>query len=99
LNLNTFEFACSHAVSCDTLISLNDEDLYKVLSTDVQAAVNIPVLVGSGVTVDNVHEYKHASGLIIGSHFKKDGQWKNEVDPLRMNKFMDKIKVLRDESE
>jgi len=40
---------------------------------EVKNSVNIPVLVGSGVTLNNVHEYKGADGFIIGSHFKKNG--------------------------
>jgi predicted TIM-barrel enzyme len=41
---------------------------------DVKAASNLPVLVGSGVTTENVQNYLSASGLIIGSHFKRDGR-------------------------
>lgn len=41
----------------------------------VKTSVDIPVLVGSGVTKSNVHEYKGADGFIIGSHFKKNGRY------------------------
>ncbi|XP_043923253.1 uncharacterized protein F13E9.13, mitochondrial-like isoform X2 [Protopterus annectens] len=58
-------------------------------------AVKIPVLIGSGVTLENVEQYVDASAMIIGSHFKKGGYWGNNVDPERVQKFMDKIHMLR----
>ncbi|KAK6627327.1 hypothetical protein RUM44_009804 [Polyplax serrata] len=39
----------------------------------VKQSCKIPVLIGSGVTTDNVGQYLTADGLIIGSHFKKGG--------------------------
>ncbi|XP_060080271.1 uncharacterized protein F13E9.13, mitochondrial-like [Ylistrum balloti] len=63
---------------------------------DVAEAVNIPVLIGSGVTNDNLHMYSSASGLIVGSHFKKDGQWQNEIDPWRVHTFMEEVVKLRE---
>lgn len=39
--------------------------------------MDVPVLVGSGVTVNNVHEYRGVDGFIIGSHFKKHGMYEN----------------------
>jgi len=46
---------------------------------EVKFSVDIPVLVGSGVTVNNVHEYRGVDGFIIGSHFKKHGMYENIV--------------------
>ena len=47
----------------------------------VKAAVGLPVVVGSGVTVANVHEYlPHADALIVGSHFKEQGHWTRPVE-------------------
>lgn len=37
--------------------------------------MDVPVLVGSGVTINNVHKYKNVDGFIIGSHFKKHGMY------------------------
>lgn len=53
------------------------------------------MLVGSGVTDDNVESYLDANGLIIGSHFKKGGHWAHAVDPERVKRFMGKIRDLR----
>jgi membrane complex biogenesis BtpA family protein len=64
--------------------------------TAVKSAVDIPVLIGSGVTIDNVNEYlPHADALIVGSYFKKDGLWENEVDYERVAAFMEKVNILR----
>ncbi|CAC5396621.1 unnamed protein product [Mytilus coruscus] len=62
---------------------------------DVQKAVDIPVLIGSGVTNDNVEQYKSAHGLIVGSYFKKDGHWNNDLDTDRLKIFMESVKSLR----
>ncbi|MFN8455105.1 MAG: BtpA/SgcQ family protein [Anaerolineae bacterium] len=62
----------------------------------VKAAVNIPVLVGSGVTVENVERYLAvADALIIGSYFKKGGHWIQGVDFERVKRFMEKVNKLR----
>lgn len=62
---------------------------------DVSQSVRIPVLIGSGVTYNNVEHYLSASGMIIGSHFKQGGHWANAVDLERVKRFMEKIHNLR----
>nr|XP_022338648.1 uncharacterized protein LOC111134120 isoform X2 [Crassostrea virginica] len=54
----------------------------------VVSKVNIPVLVGSGVNLQNVDNYKDASGYIVGSHFKVKGQWRNRINIPRLYAFM-----------
>jgi len=62
----------------------------------VKSAVHIPVLVGSGCTVDNVQRYiPHCDALVVGSHFKEGGHWANPVVPARVQAFMDKVIKLR----
>ena len=63
--------------------------------SDVQDAVNIPVLVGSGVTTDNLSQYASAEGIIIGSHLKVEGQWQNDLDETRVKRFMEKVNDIR----
>ena len=49
-----------------------------------------PVFVGSGVTEENLESLLAVSdGVIVGSHFKRDGHWANPVDPDRVSRFMD----------
>ncbi|KAI1889938.1 hypothetical protein AGOR_G00168060 [Albula goreensis] len=62
---------------------------------EVAQSVRIPVLIGSGVTHDNLEHYLDASAMIIGSHFKRGGYWANPVDPERVKRFMGKMHELR----
>jgi membrane complex biogenesis BtpA family protein len=53
---------------------------------DVRAAAEgcgIPVLVGSGVSEENVSAFDAADGLIVGSSVKQDAVWSNPVNPAR----------------
>ncbi len=59
-------------------------------------ASTVPVIIGSGMTPDNMAElYPHADGFIIGSYFKKDGVCVNELDPQRISKMMVAINQCR----
>jgi hypothetical protein len=54
---------------------------------DVQAvsgAVGIPVLVGSGVTAENIGLYPGADAFIVGSALKQDGVWSGALEPARV---------------
>ena len=66
-----------------------------MLFVDVLGTVSLPVLVGSGVTTDNMSEYFNAAGVIVGSHLKTHGHWHGELDPIRLNHFMKKVNRLR----
>lgn len=56
----------------------------------------VPVFANTGVNVDNVTDVMSvASGCIIGSHFKVDGDTWNAVDGDRVKRFMDKVNTLR----
>ncbi|UXI17570.1 hypothetical protein NH340_JMT03513 [Sarcoptes scabiei] len=53
---------------------------------------NIPLLVGSGVNDSNIQlmiDHK-INAAIIGSHFKIDGKWFNDIDEKRVENFMNK---------
>lgn len=56
---------------------------------EAKAHCNLPVLLGSGVTPDNIADFlPHADGFIVGSHFKAGGHWTAPVDPARVRAFM-----------
>ena len=63
----------------------------------VKAAVpDTPVFANTGVNIDNVTDILAvADGVVIGSHFKKDGNTWNAVDPARAARFMDRVRQLR----
>jgi len=59
---------------------------------------SLPVLTGSGITIDNIAKYwPLADGFIVGSHFKADGIWSNALSEERINAFMQKIRSLEEE--
>ena len=73
--------------------------LFSSIFSDVQAAVNLPVLIGSGVNTENVEKYLGANALIVGSYFKHGGLWKNDVDFDKVEHFMSRVNALRDPSD
>ena len=63
---------------------------------EARASCHLPVILGSGVDVNNVaHFLPAADSFIIGTHFKVDGHWANTVDPRRVERFMDLVHELR----
>lgn len=59
---------------------------------DNREKLKLPVLVGSGVTKENLENYAGlADALIIGSHFKDDGHWANELSGERIRNFMNHL--------
>lgn len=55
----------------------------------------LPVLIGSGLTEKNIGKYyQYADAFIIGSFFKKGGNWENKVDGKRVSDFMKMIRKL-----
>lgn len=62
----------------------------------VKKTVHLPTLVWSGVNYDNLENYmKTSDWIIIGSYFKKDSYWENDIDEERVEKFMQKARELR----
>lgn len=56
----------------------------------VKKLCSIPVIIGSGLTAENIKEYiSLADGFIVGSYFKVDGKWNNELDEKRIEKLVD----------
>jgi hypothetical protein len=49
----------------------------------VRAAVDVPALVGSGLTADNLGAFARADGFIVGSSLKRDGVWSGALDRSR----------------
>lgn len=61
----------------------------------VRAASSIPVLVGSGITPQNLPTFwDHADGFIVGSSLKGDGQWDKPVDPDRVRAIVEAARRL-----
>lgn len=59
----------------------------------------LPVFVGSGVSLENLRElFPVADGLIVGSHFKRDGYWANPIDEERTRTFVQAMTQLQADS-
>lgn len=52
-----------------------------------------PIILGSGVTADNVAHFQQLGidAAIVGSYFKLDGHWANDIDEMRVAKFMENV--------
>lgn len=56
---------------------------------EISAATELPLLVGSGVTPDNICQIlQRTQGVIVASTLKFGGVWWNQVDPARVKHFM-----------
>ncbi len=63
---------------------------------DVKKVTRLPVIIGSGIDISNITDYWNlADAFIVGSYFKRDGNWQNETDAERVKNFMQKINQLR----
>ncbi len=72
--------------------SVDNSDLRSV----AEACADVPVFANTGVNIDNVAGIlKIASGVIVGTHFKVDGNTWNAVDGERVKRFMDVVNGLR----
>lgn len=59
----------------------------------IRGATGLPVLVGSGVTPDNVGAIlERVDGVIVASTLKQDGVWWNPVEAERVRAFVDAAK-------
>lgn len=62
----------------------------------VRSNCNLPVIVGSGVTIENVSDYLNTSdAIIVGSYFKKGNYWENDLDYDKIAAFMEKVNSLK----
>ncbi len=67
-----------------TGINPDKNDLIKAKS-----ATKLPVLIGSGMTTENIEDYLPlADGFVVGSYFRKNGKFLEKLEPERLNKFM-----------
>lgn len=66
---------------------------------DVRAGTTLPVIVGSGLSPEQVPELlPHADGAIVGQWFKHEGKWWNPVDSRRVKEMMEAVAEVRRQS-
>jgi hypothetical protein len=61
--------------------NISDLEIVKQHST-------VPVLIGSGITPDNLRSFAQADGFIVGSYFKKNGYANNSIAEERVEKLL-----------
>ena len=62
----------------------------------VKKSARVPVLIGSGLTSDNLKAYfPLADGFIVGSTFREGGDFLSPLDPERLTRFMEVLRALR----
>ena len=55
----------------------------------VKESVNLPIIIGSGITKNNLSTFApFADGFIVGSAFKRNSKWFNELDEIAIEGFM-----------
>jgi uncharacterized protein len=64
--------------------------------TKVRQMTPLPVLIGSGVRIDNISTYHAASGFIVGTILKKEGKTDGPVELDRVRAMVDAVAKLRD---
>ena len=60
----------------------------------VCSAVEIPTVIGSGITAENIGDYPNADAFIVGSSVKRDGMWSNPLDEGRIRNLADAFTAL-----
>ena len=59
-----------------------------------RAAVDAPILIGSGLSADNARDYADADGAIVGTSVKRDGKVEMPVDTARVERVVRAFKQL-----
>ena len=63
---------------------------------EVKKYSGLPILIGSGITADNIRDFwQSADAFIIGSYFKEQGIWSNPISAERCKTLVDKVNGLR----
>jgi len=59
-----------------------------------RAAIDAPILIGSGLTAENAAAYADADGAIAGTSLKREGKVEMPVDPVRVERVVRAFKQL-----
>jgi uncharacterized protein len=63
---------------------------------DVRSATDLPLLIGSGVSMDNIERFApFADGFIVGSAFKEGGIWDAPISEARVRAIVEAVVLAR----
>ncbi len=89
-------FNCQPDALCVSGLTAGASTDSQTLRQVKDAVKSTVVFANTGVRLENVEEQLSiADGAVIGTTFKRDGEFFNEVDEKRVKEFMDKVKELR----
>jgi hypothetical protein len=92
--LDTWERGGADALIVSGVATGHETDFQDVLAAR-QGAPDAPLLIGSGVTSDNIHKFlPMVDGVLVGTYFKVDGRVENPVDQSRVRALVSLKKAL-----
>ena len=92
----TTVFNCNPDALCVSGATAGVETDSTILKMVKDAVPDTVVFANTGCRLENIErQLSIADGCVVGTTFKKDGKFRNEVDPERVKAFMDKVKTLR----
>lgn len=94
--IKSAEFFLADSVVVTGSFTGSAPDMEEIRNLKSSGGIGIPIALGSGMDLENIEEYLDLADLfIIGSHFKKGGNWVHDLDRERILKFMSKVSQLR----
>ncbi|MBQ1931792.1 MAG: BtpA/SgcQ family protein [Lachnospiraceae bacterium] len=92
----TTVFNCHPDALCVSGATAGIETDSTILKMVKEAVPDTVVFANTGCRLDNIErQLSIADGCVVGTTFKRDGKFHNEVDVERVKVFMDKVKTLR----
>jgi membrane complex biogenesis BtpA family protein len=83
------DFFLSDGLIITGLATGREADLNEVRAVK-DAIPHLPLLIGSGITPDNIKNYLAvADGIIVGTHVKQNGDWTRPPDPARIKTLLE----------
>lgn len=83
---------------CDAIIVTGGHTAAPTDPNDFKAVRAIspktPVYIGSGITIENIADYRDASGFIVGSSLKEKGHWENPLCRDRVKAMVEAVRTL-----
>jgi len=91
-------FNCQPDALCVSGLTAGAETDSAVLAAVKEAVPGTVILANTGCRLSNIEkQLSIADGAIVGTTFKRDGIFENEVDESRVREFMDKVRKFRRE--
>lgn len=90
-------FNCKPDAFCVSGLTAGSQTDTQVLKEVKDTIPEIVVFANTGCSIDNIEQQLSvADGAVVGTTFKKDGVFHNQVDKERVIAFMDKVKKVRE---